>query len=350
MMFREEDFIEICEHLERLHKIANLLNKFHGEGITKDDLRKFLNLLKEAIEHSTGKTELLILHLLNVLEENVDKLFITTEKISFKRIKSSVPPEPIFPRLHKLRFHVRKRVASSKLLKLPEPLPPPPTLHEILEEMDALATGFANELIRHTKILITLFDIMKPESIPHIINLIRKNPGHVRSSLGEPLCIWWLGRVLADERKNVWCNVKGPVKICDVEIDAISVCNNKIAVAEIKLTNNKELLEEACNQVISSLRVLSYPNNLRQIGFVITEESYKFSEIAILTLYNLNSDIKRYVENILGEYLEKENFIYEKCVVYDINDILSYIKKWRSRVKNRYKELFETLNKVLETT
>lgn len=101
-----------------------------------------------------------------------------------------------------------------------------------MDELDALIDGFTGELQRHTKILILFFDVVKPSSIPWIVKFIEKNPRHARTSIGEPLCIWWLSRVLG-EGNELWLNVRGPLKVDGVEIDAVSVSINRFVVAEV---------------------------------------------------------------------------------------------------------------------
>lgn len=62
--FMERNFAEICEHLDRLHRLSWLAYRFHTDGLEQDELKELLRLLKEAIEHNTRRTDL---HLLNTL-------------------------------------------------------------------------------------------------------------------------------------------------------------------------------------------------------------------------------------------------------------------------------------------
>ncbi len=177
--FMEEDFVEVCKHLERLRKLAELAHEFHVDGLERDELKQLFSLLKEAVEHSTGRADLLMLNMLNWLRENIELWLPRGEKFPPKKLKERLPPNPIFPVVYGVRQLVRQWRG----------LPPPPTLSELVDDFDALIKGFTNELRRHTKLLISFFDVIKPESVPWIIKLIERGQGHVRTSLGEPLCI-----------------------------------------------------------------------------------------------------------------------------------------------------------------
>jgi len=64
---------------------------------------------------------------------------------------------------------------------------------------------FVDELLRYTRLLSELFEVIKPEAVPWTIRFLEKNPGYVRTTIGEPLCIWWLGRALSQQLgKKVW--------------------------------------------------------------------------------------------------------------------------------------------------
>jgi hypothetical protein len=53
--FSEKDFVEVLEYLNRLRSLAELARKFHSEGLSRDELKHLLDLLKQAIEYSTKK-------------------------------------------------------------------------------------------------------------------------------------------------------------------------------------------------------------------------------------------------------------------------------------------------------
>jgi hypothetical protein len=254
-------------------------------------------------------------------------------------LKDRLPPDPLYPAIHLLR----------PLLTGLGP-PPPPTLKELVDEFDALIEVFTKELNRHTQVLIRFFDVVKPESIPAIIKLIEKNPGKLRGSLGEALCIWWLGRVLS-ESKKVWGLTRGPIKVDETEIDAVSVDVGKkrFAVAEIKLSKLREKLSKACSQVALKTKKLMDPLLLKNV-FEFVEEPYNPSEAAIVTLYRLKDEYKRELKSELEKALEAAGVDSGCARIYDIHDILESLNNWRSEGNDRYRELFETLNKILEAT
>jgi hypothetical protein len=343
--FREEDFVTICEHLERLHKLAELAWEFHHEGLERSRLKELIDLLVKAIKHCTGREKLPVIDTLEWLKENVDVLLPPSRPFSLEGLKERLPQEPIFPAVHAARG-VARQLAAFRLRLTPPP--PPPTLWELVDELDAMVDGFTDELRRHTKVLTQLFEVMRPESIPWVVKFIERNPGHVRSSIGEPLCIWWLGRVLG-EVKAVWRNTTGPIKFDRVEVDAASADGGCFAAAEVKISRDREKLGKACEQVAKAMKELQEPERLKRAGFRWVKGMCRPSEAAVVTLY----DIGGYKEDLRSElsgYLEDRGIDGSIATIYDINDVKDALKSWRSEAKERYLELFETLSRILETT
>ena len=330
--FREEDFKEICDHLERLYRLAELGRKFRDEGLEKGEFKELIDLIVEAIKHSTGR-ELLIVRMLQWLKEAIDRLPLEAP-FSPKRLKERLPRGPAFPAVHELRG-VFSRVAIP-WLDLPPP-PPPLTPWELVDEVDALVDGFMDELRRHVQLLLRFFEVISPKSIPWIVKFVKRNPDHVRTSLGEPLCIWWLRNVLG-ESKEVWRNAEGPKKMheVEVEVDAASITEKGLAVAEIKISKSLDRLEEGCRQVVRAVERLTAGGAPSPI------------EVAVVTLYNLGKSKER-VRSVLRGLLD-ERGISATAAVYDIDDVKEALKSWRSKAKRRYLELFDTLAKILEST
>ncbi|MEM3734936.1 MAG: hypothetical protein QW158_08345 [Nitrososphaerales archaeon] len=336
--FSEESFTEVLKHLERLRPLAELALKFHTTGITRNELKHLMGLLEEAIVHSTGRTDLPILSTLNWFQQNVDRFLPTDIFFTIKRFKDVLPADPLFLPVHTLRSIICGSVVP----------PPPPTLRELVDEFDALIEGFTSELMRHTKLLVEFFKVATPTSIPWIVKLIEDNPGIVRSSLGEPLCIWWVSRVLS-ESKPIWKIARGPFKMENVEVDVVSVHSKEFAVAEVKVSRPpSDKLFEGCEQVAEAAKMFMNPNTLKRI-FTWLREPCNPSEVALVTPYSLKGH-KAELESRLVRSLEEKGINEVSASVYDINDILATIRTWKSEAKQRYEELFITLNKILETT
>jgi len=329
--FREEDFREICDHLERLYRLLELGRKFRDEGLEKNEFKELIDLIVEAIKHNAER-ELLVVRMLQWLKEAIDRLPLEAS-FSPKRLKERLPRGPAFPAVHELRGVFSQVIAP--WLDLPPP-PPPLTPSELVDELDALVDGFMNELRRHVQLLLRFFDVISPEGIPWIVKFVEKNPGHVRTSLGEPLCIWWLQRVLGESRE-VWRGARGPEKVNGVEVDALSETEEGLAVAEIKISKSLDKLEEGCRQVVRAIERLSSAR---------TAPGYL--EVAVVTLYDLGERKER-VRSVLRGLLD-ERGINAIAAVYDINDVKKTLEGWRSEAKERYLELFDTLAKILEST
>jgi protein-disulfide isomerase len=132
------------------------------------------------------------------------------------------------------------------------------------------------------------------------------------------------------------------------EIDAVSVDIEKkrFAVAEVKVSRQ---LDDACRQVAERVEKLMDLNILKR-SFEFIKEPYKPSEAAIVTLYRLQDEYKRELKSKLEAALEGAGVDRGCAAIYDIQEILESINKWGSKGKDRYRELFETLNKILEAT
>ena len=334
-VLREDILREFFDRVGKLRELGELARKLHYRGLYRDELKRLLELLKDIVEGSTGRSDLSLLRRLEDFKVIADLL-----------------PDTFYP------FRPRDWVLRTKSLLHSLPPPPPglplPTPHEIariLSEVDVLIDAFANELHRHTRLLSELFNLIKPEAIPWIIKFLKKNPGYARTTIGEPLCIWWLGRILSQQpKKEVWRNVRGPVKVMDKEVDAISVWIGRnqciYAVAEIKLSKNQKELEQAIDQVIEAAKLFTDPRNLKQAGFHRVKTTCKPHEIAIVTLYRLNKT-KKELRLKLMEKARNKN-IDADTYVYDIDDILKSLRGFSGR--ERYRELFEIINRILEAT
>jgi len=172
----------------------------------------------------------------------------------------------------------------------------------------------------------------------------------VRTSLGEPLCIWWLGRVLS-QTKPVWKATRGPLKIDKLEVDAASALasQKQFAVAEVKVSKLQSKLKEALSQVVRAARFFMEPGKVERAGFTWVKGPCTPSEVAVATSYNLGGD-KEALKRELKRLLEEDGLPREATSVYDIGNIFNALKGWQSQAKGRYLELFETLNKILEAT
>lgn len=344
---RMEDLIEVCEHLERLSELAELSRKFHFQGVEREELTRLLTLLEEVIKHSTERTDLPLLERIEWFKERIERWFppkkrfsVTELREEIKKIDEKLFGRPIPSVIREARRGIRQLLD----------LPPPPTLKDLLDEFDALIEGFTRELQVHTKTLLILFNTIKPESIPWVIKFIEKSSHHVRSSLGEPLCIWWLSRVLG-ETKPVWRAVRGPLKVKGLEVDALSVSADQrlFAVAEVKVSKLKSAFEEAFKQVVYAAKFFMEPDHIRLAGFKQIKESCKLLEAAVVTLYNLGDDKER-LKSEFSSLFEEEGLPGEVVSIYDIRDVLDTIGRWQFKAKERYRELFELFNKMLETT
>ncbi|RLG74811.1 MAG: hypothetical protein DRO12_06410 [Thermoprotei archaeon] len=335
-ILRENILKEFCDRIGRLRGLAELARKLHYRGLERDELKRLLELLKDVIKGSTGRSNLSLLRRLEDFKVLADAL-----------------PDTLYP-FRPRDWVLKIKSMLSALPLLPRPgilLPTSQELASRLDEIDMLIEVFTDELYRHTRLLSELFNVIKPEAIPWIIRFLKKNPGYVRTTIGEPLCIWWLGRALSQQpRKEVWRNAKGPRKVMGKEVNAESVWIDRgqcvYAVAEVKLSMKWQELEHAVNQVIEAAKLFTDPRNLKQAGFHNIKAVCRPREIAVVTLYKLK-ELKEELRSKLEEKARSEN-IDAVTYVYDIDDILKNLRGFSG--KERYRKLFEVVNRILETT
>jgi len=234
--------------------------------------------------------------------------------------------------------------------------PTPSNLGELLEEVNALVEILIYNLNKHVRMLVTLFDTMKPDLIPHLIKIVKGNPGYIKGPLGEALCIWWLSRALSTER-SIWSSAIGPIRVYNREIDALSVLIDlktsvcKYAVAEIVNSRNLSELEESLEQLVENIKLLVKPEVISQLmrslsirEFTCMESTCE--EASIVTMYSISQNSKNALKRIFRETFSKEKLSCNKIEVYDINDIITSTKGFTG--KEKYIELFKTLNEILE--
>ena len=130
--------------LDRFHRLSWLAYRFNTDGLEQDELKELLRLLKEAIEHSTGRTGLHLLSTLSWLQGEITWL-PRKRLFTIKKLKEIFPTEPLLPRVYRVRRFVRQ------LKELPL------TIQDMIEDLDALIEEFTSELIRHTRLLIVFF-------------------------------------------------------------------------------------------------------------------------------------------------------------------------------------------------
>jgi len=247
---------------------------------------------------------------------------------------------------------------------LPRPgllLPKPKDIARTLKELDELIDLLILDFHTHVSTLTKLFDVIKPEAIPWLVKFISKNPGYVRTVLGEPLFIWWFSRTLSKRcDKSYWSNAKGPFTTGNAEIDVVSIlCKKDVceyAVAEVELSRGLKRLEvkgveKAIRQVMRAVATLKQVSNVRVIAPQCRSENVSeciCREAAIATLYDIK-DVKDRLKERLEAGVRKNN-LGCNVEVYDINDVLENLHGLREDVKSKYRELLLTINKIIETT
>jgi len=331
-ILREEVFKELCDYVSNLHEIAELTYKLHHQGLERNEFKQLLSLIKDIIEASTKRSDLTLIKRLENLQSVIGIL-----------------PDTFFPlKPRDLLLKLENILRSLPPLRPGILLPTPQELADRLNEVDTLIEVLIDNLHRYTRTLTELFNIIKPEAMPYILKFLEKNPGYVRTTIGEPLCIWWLSNILS-RRQKIWRNTEGPLRIMKEEIDALSLqrLNNQCiyAIAEIKITKNLGKLKSAIDQVIRKTKLLKDPTSLKLLGHHNIKEC-RPREIAIVTLYRLEGT-KEELKLELAEAIRREG-ISADAYVYDIDDILGSLKGFSGR--ERYHELFETINKILEST
>jgi len=338
--FDERILREVFSHIDRLHGVARLARKLHETGLERDELKELFDLIEIIIVASTQRSDLTIVKGLRAIKEVVDIL-----------------PDFLYPfKPREMALKLKDRL--HKLPSLPGlPLLSPQYLADILSEIDALIDVFVYQFYNHTRVLSQLFNVLRPEAIPWLIRFIEKNPGYVRTVIGEPLCIWWFSRVLSRKRR-VWRNAIGPLKVMGEEIDILSLHTYddqcEYAIAEVKITRNIDELRRAIARVTNKATFLSQKlasdhsvlKALQQMGFE-ARGTCRLQEIAVATLYKLGG-IKGELRVELAVKAREKGIVSVELQVYDIDDIIGGIEGFSG--KERYRELFLTINRILETT
>lgn len=335
----EEELRRLSEYLVKLKPIGELAQKLHFEGLSREELIELLNSVKDVLDY--------------LAREQGSKLERVMGRIErLKEIIAHLPPW-IFP-LSPGKA-IKDLASFLKSLQPIRPLgvmaPAPPDLGRLLEEVNVLVEVLIYNFNKHVRMLVTLFDAMKPDLIPHIIKIARGNPGYIKGPLGEALCIWWLLRALSVER-SIWSEVKGPIRVYNREIDAISTSIDlktgtcRYTIAEIANSKNPDELEEAIEQLVVNIKFLAKPEVISQVACSSSVKRSICEEASIVTLYSISQEGKVSLKKRLEELLNREGLSCSKIEVYDINNIITSIKGFTG--KERYIELFKTLNEILE--
>jgi hypothetical protein len=348
--FLDEDWLTyISESISLLRPVAEKVLEIHFEGLQRERVIELLDAVKDFLEYKLRVAGIEDSVLLKRLKDVRD--FI-----------SSLPSLPI-------QIRPRGRIRDlAELLEsmpsLPRPgllLPKPKDIARTLKELDELIDLLIFDFHTHVNTLTKLFDVIKPEAIPWLVKFISKNPGYVRTVLGEPLFIWWFSRTLSKRGdKSYWSNAKGPFTTGNAEIDVASIiCRKNVceyAVAEVELSRGLKRLEvegveKAIKQVMRAVTALKQVSNVRVITTQCRSENVSeciCREVAIATLYNIK-DVKDRLKERLEAGVRKNNL---ECnvEVYDINDVLENLHGLREDVKSKYRELLLTINKIIETT
>jgi len=333
----EEELTNLLNYVNRLRPIVEKAYKLHEKGLQRDELIELLNNVEDLLKHKIGREDLVILERLKTLKEIITYL-----------------PSFLFP-LHPRKCIERLSHILENLPSLPRPgilISKPHDIAKLLQELDEFIGLLVDDLYRYTRVISLLLDTLKPEVIPLLIEFVSKNPGHIRTTLGEALCIWWFTRILGRvEGKEYWSRARGSFVISRVEVDVVSVkCEGKLceyAVAEVKISRSEDELNDAIRQLISAAQIFKLPENIQLISkYEMKPTKCECREAALATLYNIK-ELKNKIKERLK--LELRNLGLEcNAEVYDINDILENIRGLRENVKHRYRELFKVINKILE--
>lgn len=333
----EEELTNLLNYVNKLRPIAEKAYKLHEKGLQRDEFIELLNNVEDFLKYKIGREDLVVLKRLEILKEIIMRL-----------------PSSFFP------LHPRKRIEKlSRILEnlpsLPRPgifIPKPHDIAKFLQELDEFIGLLVDDLYRYTRLISMLLDTLKPEVIPSLIEFISKNPGHIRTTFGEALCIWWFTRMLGRvEGKEYWGRARGPFVISRTEVDVVSIeCEGGLceyAVAEVKISRSEDELNDAIRQLISAVQIFKLPENIQLISkYEMKPTKCKCREAALATLYNIK-ELKSKIREKLK--LELRNLGLEcNAEVYDINDIFENIRGLREDVKHRYRELFKVINKILE--
>ena len=184
--FLDEDWLTyISESISLLRPVAEKVLEIHFEGLQRERVVELLDVVKDFLEYKL-------------------RVVGIEDSVLLKRLKdvrdfiSGLPSLPI-------QIRPRGRIRDlAELLEsmpsLPRPgllLPKPKDIARTLKELDELIDLLILDFHTHVSTLTKLFDVIKPEAISWLVKFISKNPGYVRTVLGEPLFIWWFSRTLS---------------------------------------------------------------------------------------------------------------------------------------------------------
>ncbi len=330
--FSAEAFEDLLNHALRLNRIACLADKFRREGLSIDEFEDLTKLASEALRQSVGGADLHLAKLIEALPKVARRLGL--RRVEHPRMlrealsKVHLPPGPI---------RLMRQILSERL-DLPPPLEPP----ELVDELDIVLDGLLEELRKHTELIANFLRVITPDAVPWLIKLVEKNPGHAKGALGEALCIWWLREVLG-RVKPLWMNTRGPIRVCGVEVDAISLWGEKLGLAEVKVAKpGSREYEKAIEQLSNASKVFEKkPDVLREL-FNRVPKRLEVSAVAIVTPRDLGEH-REAMMNML-----QQAFKGREVAVYDAESIINLLDQWLSKAKKRYIELFKTLRGVLE--
>jgi len=339
-----------CEVIEKLKPIAEYFAKLHEKGLYREDLLNFINSVEVFLRFRLG--------------DKAENSALLERLSKWRNIVNSLPDFlfPIHPREH-------ANGIAGFLERLPSIrpgfiVPKAKDIAKTLREVDELIGMFIEDFRDYRAALSELFKELKPDAIRAIIDFISTNPGYARTVLGEPLFMWWFSRSLSTQsNKSYWVNARGPVTVANTEIDVVSIqCSREgcgYAIAEVKISKKLKsrdvseltsFIEDASKQLIRAARALKDPKNIVQVAYwckeIKTSECI-CREAAIATLYSINNDVQNKIKNIIETKMKNEGI---KCIVevYDINDVLNNLHRLKD--KKKYREMFVTINRILETT
>ena len=346
---KDEDLLRyISDSVALLRPVVDRVVEINVDGLDKEKLIGLLDAIKGFLKYRLGVAGVKDSRILKRLEE-------------VRELLEKLPQLPV-----QVQFRKRLKDLASFLESLPELptlLPRPrllPTLRGVaqsLRELDELIDLLVFDFCIYIDVLTELFDKLSPEAIPALIEFASKNPGYVRTVLGEPLFIWWFSRSLSNRNdKKYWKNARGPIVTGNAEIDIASIsCSNgcEYAVAEVKLSKALKTLEEkeivrAINQVIRAATALK---NIEYVKPIAKECRPKETsgcicrEAAIATLYNIKEAKDKLKERL--EIAIKKNNLECNVEVYDINDVIANLHKLQEDEKDKYRKLFLILSGLL---
>jgi hypothetical protein len=364
----EEEFRYLYERSCKLSRIADKALKLRRRGLPVTEFEELVGDLKDELRRLYGRLctageELYIVELLDwsvefvkALERRAKESALRLMLALFPRLRALLDSleKGELPPLPKLREVLPKlpppgpgrRVLRGVMEFLDIPPPPSPNPGQVLEEVERTVDLLLADLENNSRLLEAFFNEITPESIPWVVELFRRNPGEARSTLGEPLSVWWLRMVLG-QREHPWAGTYGPIK-SRIEIDAISPNG---AIAEIKNAKpGSEEYYEACEQLAERVcEIVRDPNILKPI-IPRAAEGFKLEEAAVVTLYRLKG-YKEGVEEALVKSFQKRNIGGVSAKVYDGDDMLRGLDMWSPKeARERYTKLFKSLIEILDKT